>query len=98
MVMLRMELTQTRNSFAALDQEVPGAFVLGGFPNKIGYRGTCIFVLGSVSLSGGFYLRFRSSELPERLDHSTSPAVIIGSSMVRNISVSKAKTLCYPGA
>jgi hypothetical protein len=32
--------------------------------------------------------------LPERPAHSISPAVIIGSSMVRNISVPKAKTLC----
>ncbi|XP_038843296.1 uncharacterized protein LOC120042527 [Salvelinus namaycush] len=33
-----------------------GAFVLGGFPIKIGSGVTCVFVLGSVSLSGGFYL------------------------------------------
>ena len=45
-----------------------GAFVLGGFPIKIGYRGTCVFILGSVSLSGGFYLGFRSSELSPSSD------------------------------
>jgi hypothetical protein len=39
----------------------------------------------------------QTMRLPERPAHS-SPAVIIGSSMVRNISVPEAKTLCYPGA
>lgn len=72
MEMLSPELTQTRNSFATLDPEVPGASVLGGFPIKIGSGGTCIFVLGSVSLSGGFYLGFKSSELPASPDREAA--------------------------
>ena len=48
------------------------AFVLGGFPIKIGYGGTCVFVLSSVSFSGGLYLWFRSSELPASPDHEAA--------------------------
>jgi hypothetical protein len=77
-----------------------GAFVSGGFPIKIGSGGTCVF--GSVSLSPVASTTgsnpHQTMSLPERPAHSKSPAVIIGSSMVRNISVPKAKTLCYPGA
>ncbi|CAB1313675.1 unnamed protein product [Coregonus sp. 'balchen'] len=61
--MLSPDLTQTRNGFATLDPEV-------GF--KIGSGGTCVFVLCSVSLSGGFYLGFRSSELPPSSDREAA--------------------------
>eukprot|EP00063_Salmo_salar_P062934 XP_014037769.1 PREDICTED: uncharacterized protein LOC106591102 [Salmo salar] len=47
-------------------------FFLGGFPIKIKSGGTCVFVLGSVSLSGGFYLVFRSSELPSSPDRKAT--------------------------
>ncbi|CAB1329769.1 unnamed protein product [Coregonus sp. 'balchen'] len=47
-----------------------GAFFPGGFRFEIGSGGTCAFVLCSVSLSGGFYLGFRSSELPPSSDLS----------------------------
>ena len=58
MEMLSPELTKTRNSFQPGSRGC-GAFVSGGFPIKIGSGGTCVF--GSVSLSGGFYLGFKSS-------------------------------------
>ncbi|CAB1314476.1 unnamed protein product, partial [Coregonus sp. 'balchen'] len=45
-----------------------GAFFLRGFRFEIGSGGTCTFVLCSVSLSGGFYLVFRSSDLPPSSD------------------------------
>ncbi|XP_038844081.1 seizure protein 6-like [Salvelinus namaycush] len=51
------------------------AFFLRGFPFKIGSGGTCVFVLCSVSLSGGFYLGFRSSELPSSSDQNVNAVV-----------------------
>ena len=37
-------------------------------------------------------------EVKEHPDLLIAPAVVIGSSMVRNIMVPREKTLCYPGA
>ncbi|CAB1345021.1 unnamed protein product [Coregonus sp. 'balchen'] len=61
--MLSQDRTQIRNSF--------GAFFPGDFRFQIGSGGTCTFVLCSVSLSDGFYLGFRSSELPPSTDRET---------------------------
>ncbi|CAB1331945.1 unnamed protein product [Coregonus sp. 'balchen'] len=43
-----------------------------GFRFEIGSGGTCAFVLCSVSLSGGFYHGFRSSELSPSSDHEAA--------------------------
>jgi hypothetical protein len=48
------------------------AAFLAGFPFKIGSGGSCVFVLCSVSLSGGFNLGFRSSEIPPSSDHEAA--------------------------
>ncbi|CAB1348426.1 unnamed protein product [Coregonus sp. 'balchen'] len=49
-----------------------GTFCLKGFRFDIGSIGTCVFVLCSVSLSGGFYLGCRSSELPPSSDREAA--------------------------
>ncbi|CAB1319130.1 unnamed protein product [Coregonus sp. 'balchen'] len=49
-----------------------GAFFLRGLRFEIGSGGTCAFVLCSVSLFGGFFLGFRSSELPPSSDREAA--------------------------
>ena len=87
--MLSPDLTQNRNVFDALDPDVPAYLSSVLSPSLVASTS------GSDPLSSHPHQTVR---LPERPAHLTSLAVIIGSSMVRNISVPKAKTLCYPGA
>ena len=100
MEMLSLELTQTRNSFAALEPEFPAPSSLVASqsrsdPEVHASSSSALSPSPVASTSGSDPRRSQAHQtvrLPERLVHSTSPAVIIGSSMVRNISVPKAKT------
>ncbi|CAB1318091.1 unnamed protein product [Coregonus sp. 'balchen'] len=69
-----------------------GAFFPGGFQFKIGSGGTRAFVLCSVSLSGGFYFGFRSSELPPSSDVRLSEILAHSSSTLDTTAGS-----CPPG-
>jgi hypothetical protein len=68
--MLSSDRTQTRNSFTALDPETSASSSLGA--SKVP-GGTCAFALCSGSLTDGFYLWLRSSELP----HSTDSEAVL---------------------
>ncbi|XP_064808807.1 calpain-2 catalytic subunit-like [Oncorhynchus masou masou] len=98
--------TQTRNSFADLDSEVPAPSSLVASQSRLDPEvpasSSSVLSPSPVAFTSGSALwssqPHHTARLPERPVHSTSPAVIIGSSMVRNISVPKSKTLCYQGA
>ncbi|CAB1338555.1 unnamed protein product [Coregonus sp. 'balchen'] len=70
--MLSPDRTQTRNGFAALDPEVSAPSSLGASDSRSDPEVHAPSSFCSVSLSGGFYLGFRSSELPPSSDHEAA--------------------------
>jgi hypothetical protein len=104
--MLSPDLTHTSNSFATLDPEVPVLSSLWASHSRLDLEvhASSFLVVSPSPVASTLSSDPRSSHphqtmrLPESPAQSTSPAVIIGSSMVRNISVPKAKTVLYPGA